>query len=82
VNSYDVAFKLVDSPTDESQLGGTIAADGLIEAFQKFPFAEQVKRAEAMKDVATFPTITFKRHLHMTTSTLKFTAQLAPVSGG
>jgi hypothetical protein len=61
VNSYDVTFQLVDSPTDESQPGGSIAADALIEAFQKFPFAEEVKRAEAMKARATFPTITFKR---------------------
>jgi len=61
VNSYDVTFQLVDSATDESHPGGTIAADGLIEAFQKFPFAGEVKRAEAMKDGATFPTITFKR---------------------
>jgi hypothetical protein len=61
VNSYDVTFQLVDSPVDESQPGASIGADALIEAFEKFPFAEQVKRAETMKDGATLPTITFKR---------------------
>ena len=61
MNSYNVTFQLVDSPTDESKPGGTITADKLIQAFQSFPFAEEVKRAETIKDGATFPTITFKR---------------------
>jgi hypothetical protein len=62
MNSYDVTYQLVDSPIDESKPGGTIAADRLIEAFQGFPFAEEVKKAEAMNDgAATFPTITFRR---------------------
>ena len=53
---------LVDSPIDERKPGGSIAADRLIEAFQGFPFAEEVKKAETMKDgAATFPTITFRR---------------------
>ena len=61
MNSYDVTFQFVDSPTDESRPGGTIAADRLIDAFQKFPFADEIKRAQTMRDGATFPTITFKR---------------------
>ena len=62
MNSYDVTYQLVDSPIDESKPGATIAADRLIEAFQGFPFAEEVKKAETMKDgAATFPTITFRR---------------------
>jgi hypothetical protein len=62
MNSYEVTYQLVHSPIDESKLGGTIAADRLIEAFQGFPFAEEVKKAEMMKDgAATFPTITFRR---------------------
>lgn len=61
MNSYDVTFQLVDSPVDESRPGGTIGADKLIEAFREFPFADEIKRAQAMTDVATFPTITFKR---------------------
>ena len=62
MNSYDVTFQLVDSPTDQSKPGGTVAADRLIEAFRGFPFAEEVKRAESIKDGATFPTITFRRN--------------------
>jgi hypothetical protein len=52
MNSYDVTYQLIDSPIDESKPGGTIAADRLIEAFQGFPFAEEVKKAETMKDGA------------------------------
>jgi hypothetical protein len=62
MNSYDVTFQLVDSAMDESKPGGTIAADRLIEAFQSFPFAEEVKRAKTIKNGATFPTITFRRN--------------------
>ncbi len=61
VNSYDVSFQLVDSAVTESTPGATIAADKLIEAFQKFPFVEEVARGQTMDDGATFPTITFRR---------------------
>ena len=61
MNAYDVTFQLVDSAVTESAPGGTIAADKLIEAFQRFPFAEEVARGQSMMDGATFPTITFKR---------------------
>ncbi|HKP03919.1 MAG TPA: hypothetical protein VJU77_11245 [Chthoniobacterales bacterium] len=61
MNFYDVTVQLVDSSVDESGPGGEIAADKLVEAFHKFPFAEEVARGLAMEDGVTFPTIIFKR---------------------
>ena len=61
MNSYDISFQLVDSATNESKPAGTITGDRLVQAFREFPFAQEVRRGEAMKDGATFPTITLKR---------------------
>ncbi len=61
MNTYKVSFQLVDSPVDESQPGGEIPAEALVGAFRDFPFADEVKRAETVKDGATFPTIIFER---------------------
>jgi hypothetical protein len=61
MNSYDVSFQLVDSPTDQRKSAGSVDADGLVPEFRKFPFADEVKRAETLKGDITFPTLIFKR---------------------
>ncbi len=60
MTEFEITMQLVDSPVDQSQSGGSMPADKLVEAFHAFPFADEIKRAEGM-DGATFPTITFIR---------------------
>jgi hypothetical protein len=61
MNTFDISCQLVDSPTDQSTPAGSVDADRLIPEFRKFPFAEEVKRAEKLKGDVTFPTLIFKR---------------------
>jgi hypothetical protein len=61
MNTYNVRFQLVDSPADQSKSGGSVDDDGLVSEFRKFPFADEVKRAETIKGDVNFPTLTFKR---------------------
>jgi hypothetical protein len=60
MSAFDVRFQFVDSPVEKSAPGGTVPADGLVDAFRAFPYAEEIQRARAMTS-ATFPTLIFRR---------------------
>jgi hypothetical protein len=60
MNSYDVSFQFVDSPVEKSTPGGSVPADGLVDAFRAFPYAEEIQRAKTLTS-ATFPTLILRR---------------------
>jgi hypothetical protein len=64
--TFTYNIQKVDFFTDQVEEMGQVDLDGAIEAFQKFPFNDQLKEAQKRELTSCLPTITFKSNENKT----------------